>query len=108
MADSQSKSAITGANLISKLTLAPAAELAAKTSKPYSNDSAEYRQARAALLAEEIELRRHSGSIRMDGSRSRAPGRLFAGHAQRGIALRLASVSHRQLRHDGVCRIDRR
>lgn len=38
---------------------APAAELAAKVSKPYPNDSAEYRAARTALLAEEIELRRH-------------------------------------------------
>ena len=39
-------------------TLTPAAELAAK-STPYPNDSAEYRAARTALLAEEIELRRH-------------------------------------------------
>ncbi len=38
--------------------LKAAAELAAK-SKPYPNDSAEYRAARVALLAEEIELRRH-------------------------------------------------
>jgi len=40
-------------------TLIPAAELAAKNSRPYPNDSPEYRAARAALLAEEIELRRH-------------------------------------------------
>ncbi len=39
--------------------LKPAAELAAAASKPYPNDSAEYRKARTALLAEEIELRRH-------------------------------------------------
>ena len=39
--------------------LKPAAELAAAASKPYPNDSAEYRRARTALLAEEIELRRH-------------------------------------------------
>jgi len=39
-------------------TLIPAAELAAK-STPYPNDSPEYRAARSALLAEEIELRRH-------------------------------------------------
>jgi len=38
--------------------LRPAAELAASVSKPYPNDSAAYRQARTALLAEEIELRR--------------------------------------------------
>jgi predicted dithiol-disulfide oxidoreductase (DUF899 family) len=39
--------------------LKSAAELATATSKPYPNDSAEYRDARTALLAEEIELRRH-------------------------------------------------
>ena len=38
---------------------APAAELAAKASKPFPSDSAEYRDARTRLLAEEIELRRH-------------------------------------------------
>ena len=39
-------------------TLRPATELAA-ASKPYPGDSADYRRARTALLAEEIELRRH-------------------------------------------------
>lgn len=39
-------------------TLQSATELAA-ASQPYPNDSAEYRQARTRLLAEEIELRRH-------------------------------------------------
>jgi predicted dithiol-disulfide oxidoreductase (DUF899 family) len=39
--------------------LAPAAELAKKGSKPFPGESAEYRQARTKLLAEEIELRRH-------------------------------------------------
>ena len=39
--------------------LEPAAELAAAASKPYPGDSADYRRARTALLAEEIELRRH-------------------------------------------------
>ena len=39
--------------------LKSATELAAAASKPYPNDSAEYRAARTALLAEEIELRRH-------------------------------------------------
>ncbi|MBS0447755.1 MAG: DUF899 family protein [Proteobacteria bacterium] len=39
-------------------TLQSAAELAAAASKPYPNDSADYRKARTALLAEEIELRR--------------------------------------------------
>ena len=40
-------------------TLRPATELAAAASKPYPGDSADYRRARTALLAEEIELRRH-------------------------------------------------
>jgi predicted dithiol-disulfide oxidoreductase (DUF899 family) len=39
-------------------SLRSATELAAAASRPYPNDSAEYRQARTALLAEEIELRR--------------------------------------------------
>lgn len=38
--------------------LAPAVELARKGSKPYPNESPEYREARTRLLAEEIELRR--------------------------------------------------
>ncbi len=40
-------------------TLTPAAELAAESPVRIPNESAEYRAARAALLAEEIELRRH-------------------------------------------------
>jgi predicted dithiol-disulfide oxidoreductase (DUF899 family) len=39
-------------------TLAPAAQLARKGSKPYPNDSEQYRNARTALLEQEIELRR--------------------------------------------------
>ena len=41
------------------MELIPAIELAKRSSKPYPNDSAEYRKARTELLAEEIELRRH-------------------------------------------------
>jgi predicted dithiol-disulfide oxidoreductase (DUF899 family) len=45
-------------------SLKPAAELAASAlSKPFPNDSAEYRQARTRLLAEEIELRRHTERV---------------------------------------------
>src|SRR5579871_2156065 len=40
-------------------TLIPAAELAAKNKAHFPNESSEYRHARNALLAEEIELRRH-------------------------------------------------
>ncbi|HWW97903.1 MAG TPA: DUF899 family protein [Edaphobacter sp.] len=39
--------------------LIPAAELAAKNKAHFPNENPEYRQARNALLAEEIELRRH-------------------------------------------------
>lgn len=39
--------------------LRPANELAREANKPFPNDSAAYREARTALLAEEIELRRH-------------------------------------------------
>ena len=39
--------------------LTPAAELAAMNKAHFPNESPEYRQARNALLAEEIELRRH-------------------------------------------------
>ena len=39
--------------------LAPAAELAAKSETRFPRESDEYRKARTALLAEEIELRRH-------------------------------------------------
>jgi predicted dithiol-disulfide oxidoreductase (DUF899 family) len=44
--------------------LAPAVELAAKNEVSYPNESDEYRRARSALLAEEIELRR--SRARMD------------------------------------------
>jgi predicted dithiol-disulfide oxidoreductase (DUF899 family) len=40
-------------------SLIPAAELAARNKYRMPNESAEYRRARTALLAEEIELRRH-------------------------------------------------
>jgi predicted dithiol-disulfide oxidoreductase (DUF899 family) len=40
-------------------TLTPAAELAERTPIRFPNEGAEYRAARTALLAEEIELRRH-------------------------------------------------
>jgi predicted dithiol-disulfide oxidoreductase (DUF899 family) len=40
-------------------SLVPAAELAARNNTRYPNESPEYRRARQALLAEEIELRRH-------------------------------------------------
>jgi predicted dithiol-disulfide oxidoreductase (DUF899 family) len=44
---------------MSSSTLKPAAELARASGVRFPNESAEYRRAREALLAEEIELRRH-------------------------------------------------
>src|SRR5712664_1886673 len=44
---------------LSSSTLKPAAELARASGVRFLNESAEYRRAREALLAEEIELRRH-------------------------------------------------
>ena len=43
--------------------LKPAAEMAAAGSKPFPNESEAYRRARTALLAEEIELRRHISRV---------------------------------------------
>src|SRR6187402_3807425 len=40
-------------------TLAPALDLARKNDVRFPNETEEYRRARTALLAEEIELRRH-------------------------------------------------
>ncbi|WP_260703659.1 DUF899 family protein [Edaphobacter flagellatus] len=45
--------------MASSTPLTPAAELAAKNRAHFPNESPEYRKARNALLAEEIELRRH-------------------------------------------------
>jgi len=44
-------------------TLIPAAQLAAENPVRIKNESAEYRKARTALLAEEIELRRHIARV---------------------------------------------
>src|SRR5260370_22286074 len=45
--------------MVENTPLIPAAELAAKNKAHFPNESPEYRQARNALLTEEIELRRH-------------------------------------------------
>ena len=44
-------------------TLAPAKNLAAKAEGHHPNESSEYREARRALMAEEIELRRHIARV---------------------------------------------
>jgi predicted dithiol-disulfide oxidoreductase (DUF899 family) len=53
--------------------LSAAAELAAKNQVSYPNESDEYRRARTALLAEEIELRRHIERV-AEMRRSLPPG----------------------------------
>src|SRR4030088_1389680 len=48
-----------GGHAMSNPALTPAGELARASDVRFPNESAEYRRAREALLAEEIELRRH-------------------------------------------------
>src|SRR6184192_1356059 len=47
------------ASIATPTTLTPATELAAKNKAHFPNETPEYRKERNALLAEEIELRRH-------------------------------------------------
>ena len=54
-------------------TLAPATQLAARSDARFPNESAEYRRARTALLAEEIELRRQIQRV-AEHRRSLPPG----------------------------------
>ena len=75
-------------------TQKPAIELAKAASNPYPNDSEEYRRARTALLAEEIELRRH---IERVAAQRRAlplggvaPDHAF--HDERGATVKLADL----------------
>ena len=58
-------------------TLTPAAELAKKAKTPFPGESAEYRQAREALLAEEIEFRRHMTRL-AEQRRALPPGPVVA------------------------------
>lgn len=59
------------------LTLAPAATLARKAKTPFPGETAEYRQAREALLAEEIEFRRHMTRL-AEQRRALPPGPIIA------------------------------
>src|SRR5258706_15227188 len=59
---------------MSSSTLNPAAELAKASGFRYPNESAEYRRAREALLAGEIELRRHIERVAEQGRRLRPGG----------------------------------
>ena len=58
---------------MSKSKLIPAAELASRNPVRFPNESADYRSARQALLAEEIELRRHIERV-AEQRRSLPPG----------------------------------
>ena len=55
------------------MSLTPASDLAAKNTTQHPNESPEYRAARNALLAEEIELRRHAERV-AEMRRSLPPG----------------------------------
>lgn len=57
--------------------LTPAATLARKGKTPFPGESAEYRKAREALLAEEIEFRRHMTQL-ADQRRALPPGPVIA------------------------------
>jgi len=56
-------------------TLTPASELARRNTVRFPNESQEYRRARDALLAEEIELRRHIERWRNSAARCRRVAR---------------------------------
>jgi hypothetical protein len=58
-------------------TLTPSATLARKAKTPFPGESAEYRKAREALLAEEIEFRRHMTRL-TDQRRALPPGPVIA------------------------------
>lgn len=59
--------------------LVPAPQMAAKARNPFPGESAEYREARRALLAEEIEFRRHMTRL-AEQRRALPPGPLIPGH----------------------------
>ena len=74
--------------------LKSATDLAATARKPYPNDSAEYRKARVALLAEEIELRRHIERVAAQ-RRALPPGgeaRDYPFKDEAGMTVRLADL----------------
>ena len=61
--------------------LGDATAMAAKSAWPYPNESADYRSARTALLAEEIELRRHIERV-SELRRALPPGGAVSGNYQ--------------------------
>ena len=77
-----------------RVMLKSAFDLATSASKPYPNDSAEYREARTALLAEEIELRRHIERVAAQRRALPAGGvaRDYQFHDPAGKTVRLADL----------------
>ena len=69
---------------MSSSTLKPAAELARASGVRFPNESAEYRRAREALLAEEIELRRHIERVAEQQPRCRQGGEVEKNYAFEG------------------------
>src|ERR1700692_5154696 len=69
---------------MSSSTLKPAAELAKASGFRYPNESAEYRRAREALLAEEIELRRHIERVAEQRRRLPPGGEVIKNYAFEG------------------------
>ena len=88
-------------------SLKPAVELARTNGVRYPNESAEYRRAREALLAEEIELRRHIERV-AEQRRELPPGGevtksyVFEGEAAR-LALPSCSATSRRLSSTATC-----
>jgi hypothetical protein len=60
---------------VASSTLKPAAELARASGVRFPNESAEYRRAREALLAEETGLRRHTSASPSSAARCRRAAR---------------------------------
>ncbi|MDI3380542.1 DUF899 family protein [Xenophilus aerolatus] len=76
-------------------TLKNAGALAAEAARPYPNDSAAYREARIALLAEEIELRRHIervAALRRALPPGGAPGQDYRFRDEQGRELGMADL----------------
>ena len=83
--------------------LAPATDLAAGNDARFPNESAAYRIARNALLAEEIELRRHLWRVAEQRGAQRP-----VDHTRPDIApARVPLIARRPTRHLGACDVAR-
>ena len=86
-------------------TLTPATELARRSPVRIPNESAEYRAARTALLAEEIELRRHIERVN-EQRRALPPGGEVAGD-YRSFVQSFINVADQRVRERGQAEIGR-